>query len=97
MSNGRRVSEQGPGLQKRTKLQRKYLTDKKMQVKKGSMATLDFGVEKAPKLSTEEQQTGLRGRTAPAGTVRTVRLHASMRMYGCIKTHGYALTHDSRN
>ena len=26
------------------------------------MATLDFGVEKAPKLSIEEQQTGLRGR-----------------------------------
>ena len=58
------------------------------------MATLDFGVEKAPKLSIEEQQTGLRGRTAPAGTVR---LHAYMRMYGCIKTHGYALTHDTRN
>ena len=56
------MSRQGPGLQKRTKLQRKYLTDKKMQVKKGSMATLDFGVEKAPKLSIEEQQTGLRGR-----------------------------------
>ena len=38
------LCSQGPGLQKKTKLQRKYLTDKRAQVKKGSMSDLDFGV-----------------------------------------------------
>ena len=42
-SLGTKFSGKGPGLQKKTKLQRKYLTDPKAQVKKGSMAELDFG------------------------------------------------------
>ena len=42
-SLGTKFSGKGPGLQKKTRLQRKYLTDPKAQVKKGSMAELDFG------------------------------------------------------
>jgi hypothetical protein len=48
-SLGTKPSGKGPGLQKRTKLQRQYLTDKKAQVKKGSMKDLDFGVHTAHK------------------------------------------------
>ena len=43
-SLGTKPSGRGPGLQKRGKLSRKYLTDPKAKVKKGSMADLDFGV-----------------------------------------------------
>ena len=42
-SLGTKPSGKGPGLQKRTKLQRKYLTDSKAQVKRGKMSDLDFG------------------------------------------------------
>jgi len=42
-SLGTKPSGRGPGLQKRGKLSRKYLTDPKAKVKKGSMADLDFG------------------------------------------------------
>eukprot|EP00802_Teleaulax_amphioxeia_P030252 Tamp_32737.p1 GENE.Tamp_32737~~Tamp_32737.p1 ORF type:complete len:184 (+),score=64.89 Tamp_32737:29-553(+) len=63
-SLGTKFSGKGPGLQKKTKLQRKYLTDPKAQVKKGSMAELDFGVEKAPKVSKEQAATGLKGDTS---------------------------------
>ena len=42
-SLGTKFSGKGPGLQKKTKLQRKYLTDPKAKVRKGNMAELDFG------------------------------------------------------
>jgi len=44
-SLGTKFSGKGPGLQKKTKLQRKYLTDSKVSaVKRGNMSDLDFGM-----------------------------------------------------
>ena len=43
-SLGTKFSGKGPGLQKKMKMQRKYLTDSKSAVKRGKMSDLDFGM-----------------------------------------------------
>ncbi|EKX35393.1 hypothetical protein GUITHDRAFT_146502 [Guillardia theta CCMP2712] len=54
---GFRYAGKGPGIQKSSKMARKYLVANK--VKTGKMSDLDFGIEAAPKIQKEQAETGL--------------------------------------
>mmetsp|Transcript_7431 Transcript_7431/g.14925 ORF Transcript_7431/g.14925 Transcript_7431/m.14925 type:complete len:143 (-) Transcript_7431:93-521(-) len=67
-SVGFRFAGKGPGLQKTSKLSKKYLSK---TTKKGKLSDLDFDVEQAPKLSKEEASTGLGAVRAPEAAIET--------------------------